>query len=68
MFGSTQKSFIHTPISISSTEPLKLAFTTKVEDSWISKVHDLLVSENGAKKLKSIVNSTDKGDPSSKIL
>jgi len=65
--SSTQSSFINTPINISSTESFELAFTNEKEDNWILKLHEWVVSSNGAKKLAELYNSVNRKSDASKI-
>jgi hypothetical protein len=55
-YGSSQKSFIDTPVSTSSSEPASIVFTTEDEDYWVKRIHDAMLKE-GSKGIKEIIIS-----------
>ena len=60
LFGSSQKSFIHTPVSTSSKEPYTIIFTDDEEDGWIKKIAQQVQATDPIKEFQMIVNTTGK--------
>jgi len=62
MKSSQQKSFIHTPVSVSCTEHYSLVFTEAEEDHWIDKIHQGVKMKMGKTRLSSISGITTHKD------
>jgi len=67
-FGSQKKAFIHTSVADSSKESCANIFSTKEEDFWINKIHEILRSDSSKSQLQQIVNSTITKDSSAQKL
>lgn len=61
-YGSSKKSFIHTPVSTSIKEPYFIIFSNKEEDQWIEKISAALYRSNTNSKLGEIFNTTNTKD------